>query len=294
QEAHFYLVNALLNLGRVEEARRAAGEAVARWKAGRLTVAQDRPDAWFRLGKRFRDAGDDKGALEPFRRALDAEVAHPGTLRDAYLERIADGARAAGDTALARRAQALLDARRPGDPENLLRAARTALAEGRLDEARAAFNALRRRRGDLGMAAQYAAMVIDRIEEVRKADLEPATSLADGTPLAEVDDLAGALRETAARAFAALDGEAVEKPRKKAKGVRLVPSAQARRELLLVEAEFAGLLREAVVRGAPLREWAVQGGYAPLIHHRWTKLFAQRAEKRRAAKAAPAAGAADE
>ncbi len=276
---HFYLVNALLNLGRADEAAAAARRAVALWKSGRLTVPQGRPNAWFRLGKLFRDAGDAKGALDPFRRALDAEVTHAGTLRTAYLERIADGARQAGDVALAERAQSLLDARRPGDPKNLVRRARTLLAADKLDEAQAAFDAVRRRGGDLGMAAQYASSVIDRIREVRKEGLEPATALADGTPLAEVTDLAAALRDAAGRASQALAGPAEERRRRKGEGVRFVPTPAAKAELLLVQAEFVGLLREAAVRGAPLREWAVQGGYAPLIHHRWIKLFRQRAEQ---------------
>ena len=276
---HFYLANALLNLGQSDDAAKAARQAVALWKSGRMTIPQDRPNAWFRLGKLFRDAGDPKGALDPFRRALDAEVRHGGTLRTAYLERIADGARQAGDVALAERAQSLLDARRPGDPGNLVRRARTLLAANKLDEAQAAFDTVRRRGGDLGMAAQYASQVIDRIREVRKEGLEPATALADGTPLDAVADLAAALRETAVRANRALSGEAAEKKRKKGKGVRFVPTPAAKNELLLVEAEFVGLLREAVVRGVPLREWAVQGGYAPLIHHRWIRLFRQRAER---------------
>ena len=292
-ETHFYLVNALLNLGEADRARSAASAAVALWKAGRLTVPEDRPDAWFRLGKLFQDAGDPRGALGPFARALDAETAHPGTLRDAYLERIADGARAARGIVLAERAQALLDARRPGDPGTLLRRARTLLAEGKLDEAEAAFNAVRRRRGDAGMEAQYATATIARIREVRKAGLEPATALADGTPLRDVDDLSGALQKTAARAFEVLGGPAIEKPRRKAPGTRFIPAPETKKQLDLVQAEFAGLLREAVIRGVPLREWAVQGGYAPLVHHRWKKLFRERAEKAREdeAKAAAASGA---
>jgi hypothetical protein len=46
--------------------------------------------------------------------------------------------------------------------------------------------------------------------------------------------------------------------------------------LLPIQSRFAGLLLDAVSSGAPLREWAVQGGFAPLILQPWERLVVDR------------------
>ncbi len=287
-EAHFYRVNALLNTQQRDEARKAAQLACERHRGGTLIVPQADADGWFRLGKLYRDAGDDKGALAPFRRALEASQGG-STLNVAYLERIADGARAAGDIELAKLAAAKLEERRPTDPQNALRRGRTLLASGDIPGARLAFNAARPAGGEVGMAAQYSAMALDRLEELVPFKLAPAETLADGTPIASAD-LAAAISDVSRRAWTLMQqGKYIEKPRKKGTGTRLFPAPETETELRLLQAEFAGVLRESIVRGAPIREWAIQGGFAPLIHHPWARLFREQAEKREAAAKAPAA-----
>jgi tetratricopeptide (TPR) repeat protein len=272
-QQHFYRVNALINLRRADQAVSAAREAVDHWESGRLTVDEDSPAAWFRLGKLYRDAGRGEGALEPFGRALDlAEDGQP--LRDAYLERIARGAREAGDTGLASRASALLGQEVPDQPAEALRMARTRLAAGDLAGARKAFEAARKASGSVGMTAQYALRTLRRAEELERHGAEPVTTLADGTRLARLplSDLQRELSETARRAFEVIAEPTVERARRRGPGTRPAVAPETRERMRDIQPKFAGLLLEALRRGAPLRAWAVQSGYGPLIHHRWGKL----------------------
>lgn len=284
-EAHFYRVNGLLNLQRTDDARKAAALAIERHKGGSLTVGETDADGWFRLGKLYRDGGDEKGALGPFARALDASE-KGSVLNTAYIERIADAARTAGDLPLAQRASAKLEERRPTDPQNALRRGRDLLAAGDLGGARQAFNAARPAGGEIGMSAQYASMAIDRIAEIEQFGLQPAETLADGTPIPQAN-LEQAIVTVANRARKVLDAPAVEVARKKRPGTRLAPSKATAEELRLVQAEFCGILKQAVISGAPLREWSIQYGLAPLIHHEWSRLYRENAEKRKADAAKP-------
>ena len=70
----------------------------------------------------------------------------------------------------------------------------------------------------------------------------------------------------------------VEVPRKNKSlpGTRPAASAETLAQLLPIESRFAGLLLDAVSTGAPLREWAVQGGFAPLILQPWERLVVDR------------------
>lgn len=289
-DAYFYRVNALLNLRKSDEAREAAARAVERWKGGTLTVAQDDGRAWFRLGKLHRDAGQTKGAAEPFKRALALHDAGDSRLNDAYLQRIADGLRAAGDDEGAMKALAALQKLRPADPQTALREARTLIAGGDYEAARKLVQKARAGTGDTAMLAQYTAYGIVRLQELAKWDLAPAESLADGTPIVEAD-LRGELRASAREAFQLFQGPAIEVPRKKNKAVtRLKPAPEVDEQMRITQSIFCGLLKEALLRGAPLREWAIADGYAPLIHHPWRKLFREQAEKRKAAESESAEG----
>ncbi len=137
------------------------------------------------------------------------------------------------------------------------------------------------------MQAQYTSYAIERMQELAKWDLLPAENLADGTPIVEAD-LRGELRKSAREAFQSFQGPALYIPRKRNKAeTRIQPSPEVDESMRITQSVFCGLLKEAVLRGAPLREWAISDGYAPLIHHRWRKLFREQAEKR-AAEAAKA------
>ncbi len=286
-DAYFYRVNALLNLDLQPEAQAAAKLAVERFQAGTLTVAQDDAAAWFRLGKLYNDAGDPQGAMGPLGRALDAAAAKPGSLRSAYLERIANTARQAGDPALAQRANAMLladGAATPGGaPDNPLQRMRALVRAGQYDEARTALEGLARDRGDVGMVAQYALGALDRVRDVAAQGGQP-------DPRATVDGEGGgvypgslsleeALAATGREAWGAIgEGRVVEVPRKNRtlQGTRPAASAETLARLLPIESRFAGLLLDAVASGAPLREWAVQGGFAPLVLQPWERLVIDR------------------
>lgn len=272
-EEHFYRVNALINLQRPADAVAAARDAVKAWNEGYLLLSEGDPTSWFRLGKLFRDAGDLSGALDPFARALDlAESGH--RLRDAYVERIARGAREAGDQALAARASALLGERAAATPADQLRLARTRLAAGDLAGAREAFLQADQAQGSAGMVGQYALEALDRAEEVRSWGLEPVRVLPDGSALATLplDRLQRELIEASRLGYEIIGRPTVERPRKKGSGTRPGATPENIDAIREHQARFAGLLLEALRRGAPIREWSVQGGFGPLIHHRWLKL----------------------
>ena len=287
-DAFFYRVNALLNVQEGDEARKAAASAVERWKGGTLTVAQDDARAWFRLGKLHRDAGKAKDAKEPFQRALALHGKNSPKLNEAYLQRIADGLRAAGDDEGAVKALSALQSLRPADPQSALREARTLVAGGDYEGARKLVQKARAGRGDTAMLAQYTFYSIERLQELAKWDLLPAESLADGTPIVEAD-LRAELTASAREAFQTFQGAYVEVPRKKDKSqTRIQPTDETSDQMHITQSIFCGLLKEAVLRGAPLREWAIADGYAPLIHHPWRRLFRQQAQKRKDAGAGEA------
>jgi hypothetical protein len=283
-DAYFYRVNALLNLDLRPEAQAAAKLAVERYQAGALTVRQDDAAAWFRLGKLYTDAGDPQGALKPLGRSLDAAATRPGSLRSAYLERIANYARQSGDDALAQRANGMLLAAGGATPgatsDSPLQRMRALVRAGQYDEARTVLDALARDRGDLGMVAQYALGALDRVRDVEVQGGKPDPRASDeGRNYPGDLSLEEALTATGREGWTALgEGRVVEVPRKNRSlpGTRPAASPETLARLLPIESRFAGLLLDAVTTGAPLREWAVQGGFAPLILQPWERLVIER------------------
>ncbi len=276
-ETYFYQVNALLNLDRKPDAVKAARLAVERWEAGQLVVPEEQPEAWFRLGKIFRDAGNIQGAVEPFSRALAAAEAG-GTLRDPYLERIARGASEAGNTDLARRAGALLAKHAGTDAVSRLRLGKALLAAGDLAGAREAFASAGKTPGEAGLPGQYATRVVDRMQELTKWKLDLPQELPDGRSLIELSaaETRDALGNASKAAFKAMAGRSIEVPFRKKAGTRAMPHPDTLAEMRSAQQIFVALTREALVRGYPLREWAVGGGFTTLIYHPWKKLFRQR------------------
>ncbi|MCE5245721.1 tetratricopeptide repeat protein [bacterium] len=289
-ETPFYLVNALQNFGRAEEARREAAAAVERYKSGALLVPAAEPQAWFQLGKLFRDAGDDRGALAPFRRALDAGKASGRPLRAAYLQRILAAAEQARDAELTRAAGEALAAKDPGNPAAANREARLLAGQGKLAEARAAFAKLQGRQNDAGMDAQYAGVSLDRVLELAEWGAAPATKLADGREVAALGEaeLRNELAARAREAWGLMKGPTVEVPRRRGPGTRPAPPAATREALRALQARFCGALLEAVVRGAPLQQWAIIDGYPQLLHHPWDEIYVQQGAGDRSEHVVPA------
>ena len=283
-DAYFYRVNALLNLDLQPEAQAAAKLAVERYQAGTLTVPQDDAAAWFRLGKLYTDAGDPQGAMKPFGRSLDAAAARPGSLRSAYLERIANYARQAGNAELAQRANGMLLAAGAATPgaaaDNPLQRMRALVRAGQSDEARKVLEELARDRGDVGMVAQYALGALDRVRDVEAQGGKPdPRTTVEGRSYPGALSLEEALTATGREGWTAIGaGRVVEVPRKNKSlpGTRPAASAETLAQMLPIESRFAGLLLDAVSTGAPLREWAVQGGFAPLILQPWERLVVDR------------------
>lgn len=282
-EEHFYRVNALLNLRRGEEARAAAKDAVERWRTGRLVVPEKDPEAWFRLGKLFRDAGDAKGALEPFQRALDVAEKEGKPLRTAYLERIVDAGRAIGAGSLVLRATRMLQEVEPAAGSDPIRLVRARLARGDLAAAREAIAPLVNRPGEAATDARYVLSVIDRALEVGKHKLEPMTELPDGRLVASLsdDELETQIAEVVKEAARLIrEGDTRQVALKRREGVRIAPSREVRAALWDQQAKLAGLLLEAVQRGVDLRGWAMRGGYAQLVFKPLVKVFLENARNR--------------
>jgi tetratricopeptide (TPR) repeat protein len=281
-DSHFYRVNALLNVGREDEATIAAQAAVESFRAGILDVPSTNAESWFRLGKLYRDAGDSAAALEPLGRAVTAAEQNEDGLREAYLERIVRWAGEEDDPGLADRAVKLMTRGRETTPSGLLALARADIGAGRLDSALEKFMLARRGGGEIGMAAQYAANAIQRANELKRWDLQPVLASADGTPLGALSDteLRQRIVAEAAELAPLLEAEPIEVPRKKGEGTRLMPPPEVATALRELQARLSGLLLEASRRGVPLREWAISGGYAPLVHHPLQRLYVQNARKR--------------
>ncbi len=280
--SYFYQVNALLNLHRNEEATLAARRAIERFEAGQLVVPEDEAESWFRLGKLFRDAGDPKGALVPFDQALDAaEKGH--MIRAPYLERIARGAGDAGDAKLARRAGALLAASSSGDRDASLRLGRVMLSAGDLSSAKTAFGAAAKARGEAGLAGQYSLRIVNRVEELEHWQIPLLETLPDGRALSALapTDLQEELAKAAQVAFLAMQGRAAEAPRKNKPGTRPVPLPETTRAMHDAQQVFASLARIAIQRGYPIREWAIGGGYTPLLYHPWRRIFVNHIRQQR-------------
>ncbi len=276
-EAYFYGVNALLNLDQRDEARRTAQLAIERYRGGTLTVPADEPQAWFQLGKLFRDSGDPKGALEPFTRAVAEAEKGRRTLRGAYLERIADAAGEQQDGELGRRALALLAKTSPG-AESGPQQARLLVAEGKLQDARDLFARAARGAGDAASDAQYAVALLDRTLEL-DPQLKPVLVDGHGQPLTGLsrDDLRKAAADAARDAYAAMSGRVVEAPRPNGRpGTRPIPAPEDAARMAAAQARWSGALLEALRRGVSLQEWAVQDGYPALFFSPWTNLFVDR------------------
>lgn len=278
---HFYRVNALLNVERKDEAKDAALAAIAAWKAGQLTVPADDAVSWFRLGKLTSDSGDAKGALEPFRRAIAIAATKPGALRQAYLERIANYAREQGDTDLSTAALAELEKVAPSSPKTLLQRAQLLIEARRWDEAKALLDPAGRGPSDEAMSARYTAGIVDRAREVDGWKLAFAKQTADGRTFSSLKDeeLLQAIAEAGGAGYRAMSGASREVARKRNSGTRPVPTPATAADMQQAQAVFVGALLEALRRGAPLQEWAVQGGFPLLIFQPWETLFNQRLEQ---------------
>ena len=152
--------------------------------------------------------------------------------------------------------------------------ARTRLAAGDLAGARKAFEAASRALGNPGMTAQYALRTIRRAREVKRFGAEPITRLPDGSRLSALplERLRRELAETSRRAFEVIAEPTIERARRNGPGTRPAAAPETISRLREIQPKFAGLLLEALRRGAPIRAWAVQSGYGPLVHHRWVKL----------------------
>lgn len=282
-DAHFYLVNALLNLDRRPEAVEAALRAVEASEKGAPLPKEDDARGWFRLGKLFRDAELPEDALDPFRQAVGIAEKNPGALRPAYLERILNHAIARGDTELARRTHALSSAGKAQTPATAFDSGRIFLAQGGLDDALEFFTEARRARGDAGMAAQYAYYTVKRAQEVARWKIPLPKQSAAGESIAEMDDdaLKNALRAAAVSAFQLFAEPGVETARRRGPGTRLSLHPETRQSLRKIQAEFVALCIETILRKRPLRPWATEGGFMPLIHKNWARLALLNLEKTR-------------
>ncbi|MFN7966597.1 MAG: hypothetical protein U0V87_13010 [Acidobacteriota bacterium] len=138
----------------------------------------------------------------------------------------------------------------------------TMIEARRWDEAKAMLDPAGRGQSDEAVAARYAAGVVERARGSMR-ELPFGTMNAQGKPFASLsdEDLLQAVGEAGAAGYRAMGGASRELARKRQGGTRAVPAPETAEQMHQAQATFVGALLEALRRGAPLQEWAVQGGF---------------------------------
>lgn len=259
-EAPFYLANAYANLGRPDDARRAAEDATARVESGAIAKPV-RPIEWFQLAKLYQDQGRVADAAKNYEAALEgfAPGTFPGNVRWAR-RFLGDFAAARQDWAEADRELGALAAAGLAEPRDLAVLAR---ARGRRGNWAGAADAWRLAvKADPANAddARYASRLADAAAALGKLPETAPGGAAWGGPTreelealmkAQADAVLGA-RERATKAKA--EGKATPELRAEVEG-----AIRAARPVFLAAA------LEYTLRGFPIRETAFKDGYAVLI-----------------------------
>jgi tetratricopeptide (TPR) repeat protein len=245
-ESWYYLTAVYANLDRTDEVAKAAREGIARYGEKTGLSAEDQ----FRLGRLYQFAGDGSRGAAVYRRAVEAfeASAHP----NAVLFALALLADARTDFSSRRYAEASkkFDRAAPLAPwlaPSPYERALLHLGAGELDKAAAEFAQVRDE--NLLTEAQYGADVARRLGGAGGA----TDKTSEGKSFMELDN-------------AAL-GEAIQKAADGLKAARDAESAgkgggETRRAS---ERLFFSLVAEWMLRGNPIREQALSGGYADLI-----------------------------
>jgi tetratricopeptide (TPR) repeat protein len=245
-ESWYYLTAVNANLNRSDDVAKAAREGIARFGEKTGLSAEDQ----FRLGRLYQFAGDGSRGAAAYRRSVEAfeASAHPNAVLFA-LALLADARtdfsahRYAEASKKFDRAASLAPWLAPTPYETAL----SHLGGGELEKAAAEF--AQERDENLVTEAQYGADVARRL--VAAGGATDKTS--EGKNLMELDN--AALGEAIQRAADGLKAARAADPAGKGGGEKARAS----------ERVFFSLVAEWMLRGNPIREQALSGGYADLI-----------------------------
>ena len=268
-EDSFYLANTYANLGRMEDARKAALDATAQIDSGR-GQAPKTAIGFFQLGKLYQDQGRQTEASHAYAKALDAfdlkGGRYAGNARWA-LRYLGSGAYARGDFAAAESSFSRLTALGGADPGDWDSLAASRIKLGQYAKASEAWRSLVKLDPSGADDPRYSARLADTA-----ATLAPLPASAKGgaafTAMSRADleaflkTRADAVTAAQARAAAALpaDIDNASKP---------PPDPKLRDELVLslreTRGQFVAACLEYAIRRYGIRETAFREGYAVLI-----------------------------
>ena len=259
-EVPFYLANAYINQGRRADARRVAGEAVARIDSGSIADPTT-PIEMFRLGKLYADVDRDDGAERWYRAALDGFAAQGDAAPRPYVEWaaawLAERAQAAGDDAATVDLYSTLLEGGKGTMDDWDRLAVAQARTGDLAGAERSWRQAEKANPAEANRARYCYRLAAMARELGGLP----TALDDGRTIAELskDDLQQVLGDQV-RALGELRDEVA--------GMKKVKKRQRRKleaRLDAIHRTFTAAALEFALKRYGIREAAFFGGYAPLI-----------------------------
>ncbi len=245
-ETWYYLTANYASLERVEEMRKAARQGIAKYGETPDLSGGD----LFRLGRLYQFVEEGSRGAAAYRRSVAAFEKEKSPSRTLYpLALLAD---ARTDVQGRQFAEALRKFRKVAEisPENAPHPFETALAHlgaGNLEEAQAGFEQVRDEA--LATEAQYGADVARRLREAGGA----LTRMPDGKGLLEMDN------SVLGEAILSAAGSLRKAREDQEKGEGGAEAVRAPQQL------FFSLVGEWMLRGNPIREAALAGGYADLI-----------------------------
>jgi len=268
-EEAFYLANTYANLGRMEEARKAALDATAQIESGR-SDAPKTAIGFFQLGKLYQDQGRQSEASTAYAKALEAfdlkDGRYAGNARWA-LRYLGSGAYARGDFAASESSFARLTALGDADPGDWDGLAASRVKLGQYARAAEAWRSLVKLDPANADDPRYSARLADTA-----ASLAPLpTAAAGGTAFAAMTraDLEAFLKARAeavtaaqARAAAVLPGEHDDASKPPPDPKLYNELAQTLRD---TRGQFVAAGLEYAIRRYGIRETAFREGYAVLI-----------------------------
>jgi tetratricopeptide (TPR) repeat protein len=277
-EEHFYLVNALLNLGRPEEAKVAAARATEAVESCAVAVGPDGTSA-FRVGKLYGDSGNTERQAAWYRRALaqfDSEPSPP----PAYIERavtaLASFALEGGDWDDAAARLERLHGLYPDNSSTLLRLYVAQALSGDFDGASESLRKAREAGGARSEDIVYLEGMLKKTRRIMGAGHPISVTEPDGRTYpslsrAELEERIRAAITDGRELIGAPaeEGSYVIELRGKQKRELKVPGPELLARIDTAQARLLMLSFEIVRRDLSMRETAFAAGAAPLILHDW-------------------------
>jgi len=268
-EESFYLANTYANLGRPEDARKAAQDATAQIESGRTPVPET-GIGLFQLGKLYQDQGRQPEASTAYAKALDAfdlkEGRYGGNARWA-LRYLGTAAYTRGDFAAAESSFARLTALGGADPGDWDSLAASRVRIGQYAKASEAWRSLVKLDPANADDPRYSAKLAESAVTLAPLPKGPA----GGAPFSAMSraDLEAFLKSRSEAVTAAQSRAAAAMPAEGDDASKPPPDAKLRDELIQTlretRGQFVAACLEYAMRRYGIRETAFREGYAVLI-----------------------------